>query len=135
MGANQAQTLKVLREAEAYDGPSLILAYAPCINHGIKAGMGLTQEEERKAVECGYWHLWRFDPRLAEEGKNPFILDSKEPKWELFKSFLKGETRYEALYKQFPAEADELAQCAEDSAKHRYNTYKRMANMVWDENL
>ncbi len=135
MGANQAQTLKVLREAEAYDGPSLILAYAPCINHGIKAGMGLTQEEERKAVECGYWHLWRFDPRLAEEGKNPFTLDSKEPKWELFKSFLKGETRYEALYKQFPAEADELAQCAEDSAKHRYNTYKRMANMVWDENL
>ena len=80
MGADQAQTLKALREAEAYPGPSLVIAYAPCINHGLKAGMGKSQAEEAKAVECGYWHLWRFNPALEEEGKNPFMLDSKEPK-------------------------------------------------------
>ena len=90
MGADQAQTLKAIREAEAYPGPSLVIAYAPCINHGLKAGMGKSQAEEAKAVECGYWHLWRFNPALEEEGKNPFMLDSKEPKWEGFQDFLKN---------------------------------------------
>ena len=86
MGADHAQTLKAIREAEAWHGPSIIIAYAPCINHGLKAkgGMGKSQAEEKKAVECGYWHLWRYNPALAEEGKNPFSLDSKEPNWENF---------------------------------------------------
>ena len=88
MGADQAQTLKAIREAEAYPGPSLVIAYAPCINHGLKAGMGKSQAEEAKAVECGYWHLWRFNPALEEEGKNPFSLDSKEPNWEGFQDYL-----------------------------------------------
>ncbi len=86
-----AQTLKAIREAEAYPRPSLIIAYAPCINHGLKAGMGHSQEEEAKAVECGYWHLWRYNPQLEAEGKNPFSLDSKEPNWDNFQAFLKGE--------------------------------------------
>ncbi|WP_304646323.1 pyruvate:ferredoxin (flavodoxin) oxidoreductase, partial [uncultured Duncaniella sp.] len=94
MGADNAQTLKAIREAEAYDGPSLIIAYAPCINHGIRTGMGHAQEEQQKAVECGYWHLWRYNPALEEEGKNPFTLDSKEPQWDKFEDFLKGEVRY-----------------------------------------
>ena len=93
MGADQAQTLKALREAEAYPGPSLIIAYAPCINHGLKAGMGKSQAEEEKAVKCGYWHLWRYNPALEAEGKNPFTLDSKEPEWEGFKDFLKGKPK------------------------------------------
>ena len=93
MGADQAQTLKAIREAEAYPGPSLIIAYAPCINHGLKAGMGKSQEEEEKAVKCGYWHLWRYNTALEEEGKNPYQLDSKEPNWEDFQGFLKGEVR------------------------------------------
>ena len=97
MGADQAQTLKAIREAEAYPGPSLIIAYAPCINHGLKAGMGKSQEEEEKAVKCGYWHLWRYNPALEEEGKNPFQLDSKEPNWEDFQGFLKGEVRYASV--------------------------------------
>ncbi|MEG2336880.1 MAG: pyruvate:ferredoxin (flavodoxin) oxidoreductase, partial [Bacteroidales bacterium] len=97
MGANQAQYLKVLKEAEAYNGPSLVIAYAPCINHGLKAGMGKTQEEAKRAVECGYWHLWRYNPTLAEEGKNPFTLDSKEPEWDKFQEFIAGEVRYSSL--------------------------------------
>jgi len=97
MGADQAQTLKAIREAEAYPGPSLIIAYAPCINHGLKAGMGKSQEEEEKAVKCGYWHLWRYNPALEAEGKNPFQLDSKEPNWEDFQGFLKGEVRYASV--------------------------------------
>ncbi len=131
MGADNAQTLKALREAEAYPGPSLIIAYAPCINHGLKAGMGKSQAEEAKAVECGYWHLWRYNPALEAEGKNPFTLDSKEPKWENFKDFLKGEVRYASVMKQYPAEADELFQAAEDNAKWRYNSYKRLAQNNW----
>ena len=131
MGADNAQTLKALREAEAYPGPSLIIAYAPCINHGLKAGMGKSQAEEAKAVECGYWHLWRYNPALEAEGKNPFSLDSKEPKWEGFKDFLKGEVRYASVMKQYPAEADELFQAAEDNAKWRYNSYLRLAKYPW----
>ncbi len=131
MGADQAQTLKAIREAEAYPGPSLIIAYAPCINHGLKAGMGKSQEEEEKAVKCGYWHLWRYNPALEEEGKNPFQLDSKEPNWEDFQGFLKGEVRYASVMKQYPAEAEELFKAAEENAKWRYNSYKRLARENW----
>ena len=131
MGADQAQTLKAFREAEAYDGPSIIIAYAPCINHGLKAGMGKSQAEEKAAVACGYWHLWRYNPELEKEGKNPFTLDSKEPDWSAFKTFLKGEVRYASVMKQFPSEAEELFQAAEDAAKWRYNNYKRLARMQW----
>ncbi|MDR1003641.1 MAG: pyruvate:ferredoxin (flavodoxin) oxidoreductase [Prevotellaceae bacterium] len=127
MGADQAQTLKAIREAEAYPGPSLIIAYAPCINHGLKLGMGKSQEEEEKAVKCGYWHLWRYNPALEAEGKNPFMLDSKEPEWSAFKDFLKSEVRYSSLMKQYPQEADELFDAAEGNARSRYNQYKRLA--------
>ena len=128
MGADQAQCLKAIREAEAYPGPSLIIAYAPCINHGLKAGMGKAQAEEEAAVACGYWHLWRYNPQLEEEGKNPFTLDSKEPNWDNFKNFLKGEVRYASVMKQYPAEAEELFQAAEDNAKWRYKSYQRMVD-------
>ena len=133
MGADQAQTLKAIREAEAYDGPSIIIAYAPCINHGLKAGMGKSQAEEAAAVACGYWHLWRYNPMLEAEGKNPFTLDSKEPNWDEFKNFLKGEVRYASVMKQYPAEAEELFQAAEDNAKWRYKSYKRMAGQDWNQ--
>ena len=129
MGADQAQTLKAIREAEAYPGPSLIIAYAPCINHGLKIGMGRSQTEEAVAVASGYWHLWRYNPALEDEGKNPFVLDSKEPKWEQFQDFLKGEVRYSSVMKQYPQEAAELFEAAELMAKKRYATYKRMATM------
>ena len=132
MGADQAQCLKAIREAEAYPGPSLIIAYAPCINHGLKKGMGKAQEEQAEAVKCGYWHLWRYNPALEAEGKNPFSLDSKEPNWEGFKDFLKGEVRYASVMKQYPEEAEELFQAAEDNAKWRYNSYKRMEKQ-WAE--
>ncbi len=131
MGADQAQTLKAIKEAEAYPGPSLIIAYAPCINHGLKAGMGKSQAEEAKAVECGYWHLWRFNPQLEAEGKNPFTLDSKEPEWEKFQDFLKGEVRYASVAKQFPAEAAELFASAEEMAKKRYQTYVRQTKLEY----
>ena len=131
MGADNAQTLKAIREAEAYDGPSIIIAYAPCINHGLKAGMGKTQEEERLAVECGYWHLWRYNPALEAEGKNPFTLDSKEPQWDKFETFLKGEVRYASVMKQYPAEAAELFKAAQENAQWRYNNYRRLAQMQW----
>ena len=131
MGADNAQTLKAIREAEAYDGPSIIIAYAPCINHGLKAGMGKTQEEERLAVECGYWHLWRYNPALEAEGKNPFTLDSKEPQWDKFETFLKGEVRYASVMKQYPAEAAELFKAAQENAMWRYNNYRRLAQMQW----
>ncbi|SUB88088.1 Pyruvate synthase subunit porA [Porphyromonas macacae] len=131
MGANQAQTLKAIREAEAFDGPSLIIAYSPCINHGLKVGMGKSQREAKGAVECGYWHLWRYNPELEAKGENPFTLDSKEPNWDEFHNFLKGEVRYNSLAKVFPKEADELFQAAKDNAQWRYNNYKRMANQVW----
>ena len=131
MGADQAQTLKALREAEAYDGPSLIIAYAPCINHGLKKGMGKSQAEEKAAVECGYWHLWRYNPALEAEGKNPFSLDSKEPDWSKFQDFLKGEVRFASVMKQYPTEAAELFKAAEDNAKWRLRSYKRLAAEDW----
>ncbi|MBO7260154.1 MAG: pyruvate:ferredoxin (flavodoxin) oxidoreductase, partial [Bacteroidaceae bacterium] len=112
MGADQAQCLKAIREAEAYPGPSLVIAYAPCINHGLKKGMGKAQAEEAAAVECGYWHLWRYNPALEEEGKNPFVLDSKEPQWDKFQDFLKGEVRYASVMKQYPEEAQQLFDAA-----------------------
>ncbi|MDU0944961.1 MAG: pyruvate:ferredoxin (flavodoxin) oxidoreductase [Anaerococcus vaginalis] len=127
MGANQAQTLKAIKEAEAYHGPSLIIAYAPCINHGLKAGMGKTQRREKEAVASGYWHLWRFNPLLKEEGKNPFSLDSKDPT-ESFQEFLQGEVRYASLKKAFPEDADRLYAEAEEAAKERLESYKKMEN-------
>lgn len=127
MGANQSQTLKALREAEAYDGPSVIIAYSPCIAHGLSS-MGKAQNEQQRAVECGYWHLYRYNPALEAEGKNPMQLDSKEPQWEKFQDFLRGEVRYTSLLKQFPEEATELFLSAEENAKWRYNGYKRMAD-------
>ena len=127
MGANMNQTLKAFREAESYDGPSLIIAYAPCINHGIRSGMGTTIRQEKRAVEAGYWHLYRFDPRLSEEGKNPFVLDSKEPT-ESFQDFINSEVRYTSLKTQFPEIADVLFEEAEKNAKIRYEGYKRMAD-------
>lgn len=127
MGASYPQTLKAIKEAESYDGPSLIIAYAPCINQGLKCGMGKSQRREKEAVDAGYWHLWRFDPQLADENKNPFILDSKEPTAS-FQEFLQGEVRYASLKKSFKEEADELYQRAEEAANERYKSYLRMAN-------
>ena len=127
MGASPAQYFNAIKEAEAYDGPSLIIAYAPCINHGLKAGMGLSQKEEKLAVECGYWHLYRFNPALEGTDKNPFTLDSKEPDWSKFQDFLKGEVRFASLYKMYPDSAEELLQKTEEFAKLRLETYKRLA--------
>ncbi|MBQ0080854.1 MAG: pyruvate:ferredoxin (flavodoxin) oxidoreductase [Alistipes sp.] len=125
VGASQAQLLQVLREAEAYPGPSLIIAYAPCINHGIKGGMAHTQAIEKRAVECGYWQLWHYNPLLENEGKNPFVLDSKEPDWTKFREFLLDEVRYSSLKKVFPEDAEQLYQAAEENAKWRYASYVR----------
>jgi len=131
MGANQAQYLKTIREAEAYPGPSLIIAYSPCIAHGLRS-MGRTQEEEKLAVECGYWHLYRYNPQMEDEGKNPFQLDSKEPDWSKFQDYLNGEVRYTALKKSFPKEADELFKAAQDNALWRYRSYQRMNRSDWN---
>jgi pyruvate-ferredoxin/flavodoxin oxidoreductase len=133
MGASQNQFLKALREAEAYPGPSVIIAYSPCINHGLRAGMGKSQEEQKRAVEAGYWHLYRYNPLLEKEGKNPFELDSKEPDWSKFQDFLNGEVRYTSLKKAFPKEAKELFAAAEKDAKWRFNSYKRMASMDYSQ--
>lgn len=123
MGANQAQTLKAIQEAEAYNGPSLIIAYSPCINHGIKGGLTISQKREKDAVLSGYWHLYRFDPRLADQGKNPFQLDSKAPT-ESFTDFLMGEVRYNSLYKKYDKEhVDKIFAKAEADAKERYQSY------------
>jgi pyruvate-ferredoxin/flavodoxin oxidoreductase len=127
MGANKNQLMRALTEAESYQGPSLIIAYAPCINHGIN--MGRSQNEEKKAVEAGYWPLYRFDPRRKEEEKNPFILDSKEPSAD-FKEFLMGEVRYSSLTRTFPEKAEELFQKAEADMRERYETYKQMAGSI-----
>ncbi|MCD7973257.1 MAG: pyruvate:ferredoxin (flavodoxin) oxidoreductase [Candidatus Azobacteroides sp.] len=135
MGANQAQTLKAIREAEEYDGPSIIIAYSPCINHGLRKGMGKAQAEEKLAVEAGYWHLWRFDPRLEEAGNNPFILDSKEPDWSKFQDFLMSEVRFASLVKQYPEEAKELFRVTEENAKWRYQGYKRLASRVFENEI
>ena len=126
MGADKNQTLKAIAEAEAYDGPSLIIAYSPCINHGLKAGMGNSQLEAKHAVECGYWANYRYNPELKEQGKNPFILDSKEPTGN-FREFLMGEVRYSALLKQFPDQAEALFEKTEHDAKERLAAYKRLA--------
>ena len=133
MGADQAQTFKAIREAEAYPGPSLIIAYAPCINHGLKAGMGKSQAEEANAVAAGYWHLWRYNPLLADEGKNPFTLDSKEPDWTKFHDFLLGEVRYLSVKKAYPKEAEELFKAAEEMAKLRYKSYVRKSKEDWSK--
>ena len=131
IGASQAQLFNVLKEAEAYPGPSLVIAYAPCINHGIKGGMTRTQTVGKQAVECGYWHLWRYNPALEAEGKNPFTLDSKEPDWDKFEDFLKGEVRYASVLKQYPNEASELFAAAKANAQWRYNNYRRLAQQQW----
>jgi pyruvate-ferredoxin/flavodoxin oxidoreductase len=129
MGSSQAQYLKAIREAEAYPGPSLIIAYAPCINHGLRAGMGKSQSQAKNAVTSGYWHLYRFNPLLEAQGQNPFQLDSKEPNWPEFQNFLMSEVRYSSLKKAFPAHADELFLAAENNAKWRYKGYQRLATM------
>ncbi len=131
MGANQAQYMKAIKEAEAYPGPSLIIAYAPCINHGLKASMGKSQQEEKKAVECGYWQLYRYNPMLETEGKNPFQLDSKEPDYSKFRDFLMGEVRFNSLMKATPEDAERLFQETENDAKWKLNGYKRLAAMEY----
>jgi pyruvate-ferredoxin/flavodoxin oxidoreductase len=128
MGASQNQFFKAIKEAEAYPGPSLIIAYAPCINHGLRLGMGKTQLEEARAVESGYWHTYRYNPQLEAEGKNPFTLDSKEPDWSKFQEFIQSEVRYLSLTKTFPGEAERLFKIAEEDAKWRYDYYVRLAN-------
>ncbi|HNY63598.1 MAG TPA: pyruvate:ferredoxin (flavodoxin) oxidoreductase [Bacteroidales bacterium] len=127
IGANQSQWLRVIKEAEAFNGPSLIIAYAPCINHGLRAGMGKTQNQQKLAVECGYWHLWRYNPELEAEGQNPFVLDSKEPDWSKFQDFINSEVRYSSLKGTFPEEAEVLFKKTEENAKWRYEKYKKMA--------
>lgn len=126
MGADPIQTLKALREAEAYDGPSIVICYCPCIEHHMKASMGMSMTEEKKAVESGYWHLYRYNPDLKKEGKNPFILDSKEPTGD-FREFIMGENRYVSLQLSFPDKAERLYEKAERDAKERYETYKKLA--------
>jgi pyruvate-ferredoxin/flavodoxin oxidoreductase len=127
MGADKNQFMKAVIEAEKYDGPSIIICYAPCINHGIKKGMGKSQENIKDAVEAGYWHLYRFNPELKKEGKNPFILDSKAPTAS-FKDFILGQVRYSSLAQEFPEVADKLFEMAEENAKERYDSYKRLAD-------
>ncbi|MFA5815067.1 MAG: pyruvate:ferredoxin (flavodoxin) oxidoreductase [Bacteroidales bacterium] len=129
MGSSQNQFLKALKEAESYPGPSIIIAYSPCINHGLRVGMGQSQMEEENAVKSGYWSLFRYNPLLESTGKNPFELDSKEPDWSQFKNFLMGEVRFSSLKKAFPEVADELYVSAEENAKWRFRSYQRMASM------
>jgi pyruvate-ferredoxin/flavodoxin oxidoreductase len=131
IGANQNQYFKAIREAEAYPGPSLIIAYAPCIAHGLKQGMGKTQAQGDNAVKSGYWHLYRYNPQLEAEGKNPFSLDSKEPDWSKFQDFLNSEVRYTSLIQTFPEQAKELFKVAEENAKWRYQSYQRLAAMQY----
>jgi pyruvate-ferredoxin/flavodoxin oxidoreductase len=126
MGADPAQTLRAIREAEAYDGPSLVICYCPCIEHGMKASMGLSQLEEKKAVDAGYWHLYRYNPELKKEGKNPFVLDSKAPTGD-FQQFLQGENRYASLKLSFPDRAEKLYAKAEADAKERLAGYQNLA--------
>ena len=126
MGADKNQTLKAIMEAEKYKGPSLIIAYSTCISHGIKIGMANSQLEEKRAVDCGYWHLYRYNPALKDEGKNPFILDSKPPTTDI-KEFLLGEVRYATLAKVYPELADELFDKTAADAKERYEKYKKLA--------
>lgn len=133
MGASQNQFFKAIKEAEAFPGPSIVIAYAPCINHGLRAGMGKTQEEEKLAVECGYWSMFRYNPLLEAEGKNPFELDSKEPDWSSFRKFLLSEVRFSSLLKAFPENAEELFATSEENAKWRLKGYQRMAQMDYSK--
>ena len=133
MGASQSQFLKAVREAEAYPGPSVVIAYSPCINHGLRGGMGKTQQQTKDAVEAGYWHLFRYNPLLEAEGKNPFLLDSKEPDWDKFGEFLNSEVRFSSLKKAFPKDADSLFKAAQEDAQWRYNQYKRHAEMDYSK--
>jgi pyruvate-ferredoxin/flavodoxin oxidoreductase len=126
MGADKNQFLKAVKEAESYNGPSLIICYAPCINHGIKGGMTRTQSNEKDAVACGYWQLYRFDPRAKEEGKNPFTLDSKDPTGN-FRDYIMNQVRYSSLVKEFPETAEELLAKTEEDAMKRIAGYKKMA--------
>ncbi len=126
MGADKNQALKAIKEAEAYPGPSVIIAYSPCVAHGISTGMGTTQKQQKEAVDAGYWHLYRFNPELKKQGKNPFVLDSKEPT-KSFRDFLMSEVRYSSLTKTFPEVADDLFKKSEEDAKERYQNYKRLA--------
>ena len=132
MGANMNHAIRAITEAERYNGPSLIIAYAPCINHGIRTGMGTSMHQEKRAVESGYWHLYRYNPELKEQGKNPFQLDSKDPK-ESFQDFINSEVRYTSLKRTFPDIADELFQKAEENAKERYADYKRRAEADYSQ--
>ena len=126
MGADKNQLMRALLEAEAYDGPSLIICYAPCINHGLKKGMGKSQQNIKDAVDSGYWHLYRYNPELKKDGKNPFKLDSKEPTGS-FRDFIMGQIRYSSLLKEFPGVADKLLAQTEEDARHKYETYKALA--------
>ncbi len=126
MGASQEQTLRVMLEAESYPGPSLVIAYSPCLNHGIKGGPAQSQEQAKRAVEAGYWSLYHYDPRRAERGENPFVLDSGEPRAD-FKTFLLSEVRYAALQRRFPERAEELYARADAAAAARRETYGRLA--------
>lgn len=130
MGANMNHTMKAIVEAENYHGPSLIIAYAPCISHGIKTGMGTSMKEEKKAVETGYWHLYRYNPLLKDQGKNPFVMDSKEPTGS-FREFIDGEIRYASLKTIFPDVAEGMFNEAEKNAKERYDTYRRLSEMQY----
>ncbi|MDF2538157.1 MAG: nifJ [Herbinix sp.] len=126
INADNSQLIKAFREAEEHHGPSIVIAYSPCINHGIKEGMGRSMATIKKAVQCGYWHLFRYNPALKEQGKNPFVLDSKEPT-ESFREFISGQVRYSSLEKSFPEKAEELFVMAENHAKEKYRIYKQMA--------
>lgn len=133
MGANQQQFLKAIQEAESYNGPSIIIAYSPCINHGIKKGMSKSQLEMKLATECGYWPIFRYNPLLEAKGKNPLVIDSKEPKWELYQEYLMGETRYLTLMKTNPAEAKALFEKNELDSKKRWRQYKRLASLDYSD--
>ena len=128
MGADYNQCLKAFHEAESYDGPSIIIAYAPCINHGIKGGMGISMTEEKAAVAAGYWHNFRFDPRLAAEGKNPFSLDSKEPS-QSYRDFIMNEVRYNSLLRAFPDRAECLFEKSEAYSKEKYQHLLKLKDL------
>jgi len=134
MGANQAQYIKAIREAEAYPGPSIVIAYATCIAHGIKdGGLSSTVSEEARAVAAGYWSTYRFNPLLEKQGKNPFILDSPNPDWDKFQDFLDGEVRFSSLKGDFPKEAEELFAAAKENAKWRVRSYERLAEANYED--
>mgnify|MGYP002563105733 CR=1 FL=1 len=125
MGSDYNQFIKAVTEAELYEGPSIIIAYSPCINHGLRKGMNKAQENIREAVDCGYWNLYRYNPALKEQGKNPFMLDSKEPS-ESFRDYILDQVRYSALKSEFPDKANELFMAAERNARERYETYVKL---------